>query len=160
MKKVYLLNFLLVFFLLFTFFASNKNAFACDGSCGNKCTGTCYDCPQCLPIPTYNPPSQGINNPILPSRVNDYGATFLQKAITLVIELLFVGGIIIFFIMLLSGGVRWIASGGDKTHLEGAKGQITHALIGLVVLFSAFAIIKLIGALFGIDLLKLSLPTL
>jgi len=88
------------------------------------------------------------------------GRSFFPKGVNLGIGPFFIGGAIIFFIMLLSGGIRWIASGGDKTRLEGARGQITHALIGLVILLSAFAIIKLIGTLFGVDLLNLSLPTL
>jgi hypothetical protein len=44
--------------------------------------------------------------------------------------------------------------------LEGARGTITSALIGLVILFAAFAIIKLIQTFFGISILNFTLPTL
>ncbi|MBI3443297.1 hypothetical protein HY008_01370 [Candidatus Woesebacteria bacterium] len=66
---------------------------------------------------------------------------------------------VIFFFMLIIGGIKWITSGGDKAQTESARSQITAALIGLVVVFSAWAIITLINAFFGIDLFSLNLPS-
>lgn len=62
--------------------------------------------------------------------------------------------------MLLLGAITWIGSGGDKAAIEGARGRITQALIGIVVLFSVFAIIKLIEGLFGIKILTLDIGPL
>jgi hypothetical protein len=76
------------------------------------------------------------------------------------IGLIFVAGAIIFFFMLLISGIQWITSGGDKTAVEGAKGRLTQALIGIVVLFSAFAIIKLVQGLFGINILSIDIGPL
>ena len=59
---------------------------------------------------------------------------------------------VIFFFMLVVGGIRWIASGGDKGATEAARGQITAALIGLVIVFAAWAIARIIGTFFGVDL--------
>ena len=61
-----------------------------------------------------------------------------------------------FFFMLLIGGIKWIMSGGDKGKTEEARNQITAALVGLVIVFSAWAIAQLTKALFGIDILNLS----
>jgi len=103
----------------------------------------------------------GIYNPVLPKSLSDTsGPTFLQNVLQLGIRLFFVAGAIVFFFMLLIGGIKWISAGGDKARLEGAQKQITHALVGLAILLSTFAIIGLIGYLFGIDLLKITLPTL
>ena len=44
---------------------------------------------------------------------------------------------IVFFFMLVVGGIKWIMSGGDKASTEGARNQITAALVGLVIVFSA-----------------------
>lgn len=57
---------------------------------------------------------------------------------------------LIFFFMLIFGGIKWILSGGDKGKTESARNQITAALIGLVIVFSAWAIITLLGTIFGI----------
>ena len=67
---------------------------------------------------------------------------------------------IIFFFILVIGGLKWITSGGDEKKVAAARAQITNALIGLVIVFAAWAIMKLIGSVFGIDILgNLVIPT-
>ncbi len=67
---------------------------------------------------------------------------------------------LIFFFILVLGGLKWITSGGDEKKVAAARGQITNALIGLVIVFAAWAIMKLIGTVFGIDILgNLAIPT-
>jgi hypothetical protein len=66
---------------------------------------------------------------------------------------------IVFFFILVIGGIRWIASGGDKAATEGARNQITAALIGLVIVFAAWAIVALINTFFGIDIFSLTIPS-
>lgn len=80
-------------------------------------------------------------------------SVIISSLITLV---LVVAGIAFFF-MLVIGGVRWIVSGGDKGATEAARSQITAALVGLVIVFSAWAIIQIIGAVFGVNLLNIDL---
>lgn len=60
---------------------------------------------------------------------------------------------VVFFFMLIIGGIKWIMSGGDKQNTESARNQITAALIGLIIVFSAWAIMNLLGTVFGIELL-------
>ncbi len=72
------------------------------------------------------------------------------------ISIVMVIAAVLFFFMLVIGGIRWITSGGDKGQTEGARNQITAALVGLVIVFSAWAIIKLIGTFFGVNLLNLT----
>lgn len=67
---------------------------------------------------------------------------------------------VIFFFVLVFGGIQWIVSGGDKTGAETARKRITAALVGLVIVFVAFAISMLIKALFGFDMINLTIPTL
>ncbi|WKZ25368.1 MAG: hypothetical protein QY322_03170 [bacterium] len=71
---------------------------------------------------------------------------------------LVVAGLAFFFILVI-GGIKWILSGGDKAHTEGARNQITAALVGLVIVFSAWAIIQLIDTFFGVNLMKLTIPS-
>jgi len=75
------------------------------------------------------------------------------------LSLILVIAALAFFFILVIGGIKWILSGGDKTHTEGARNQITAALVGLVIVFSAWAIVKLIDTFFGINILQLDLPT-
>ena len=66
---------------------------------------------------------------------------------------------IVFFFILVIGGIRWIASGGDKAQTEAARNQITAALVGLVIVFAAWAIVALINVFFKIDIFSLAIPT-
>lgn len=63
------------------------------------------------------------------------------------------------FAFLVIGGIRWITSGGDKEATAKAQSTITAALIGLVIVFAAWAIIKLIETFFGVQILTLTIPT-
>lgn len=64
------------------------------------------------------------------------------------------------FVFLIIGGIKWITSGGDKEGTSQAQSTITSALIGLVVVFAAWAIMKLIETFFGIEILTLTIPTI
>ena len=90
------------------------------------------------------------------------GAMFIGNFISLLISILLIVGAIVFLFMLLMGGIQWMTSGGDKAGVEAARGRITHALIGLLILFSAWAIIQLIEAFLGITILSgpIELPSL
>ena len=67
---------------------------------------------------------------------------------------------LVFFFILVIGGLKWITSGGDEKKVATARAQITNALIGLVIVFAAWAIMKLIGTVFGIDIVgTLTIPT-
>ena len=68
---------------------------------------------------------------------------------------------IVFFFILILGGLKWITSNGDEKKLATARTQITNALIGLVIVFASWAILNLIQTLFKIDLLSngLSIPS-
>lgn len=78
------------------------------------------------------------------------------------LKLILVIAAVIFFFILVIGGIKWIMSGGDKANTEGARNQITAALVGLVIVFAAWAIASLIGTFFGIDggIFNLDLPSI
>ncbi len=82
----------------------------------------------------------------------------IANIISAVIILILVVAALVFFFMLVWGGVRYILSGGDKSQTEAARSQITAALIGLVIVFAAWAIINLVSLFFGINLLSLNIP--
>jgi len=65
---------------------------------------------------------------------------------------------LLFFFMLIIGGIRYITSGGDKAKAESARGMITSALIGLVIVFAAWAIVQLVQNFFGINIFSLNIP--
>jgi len=90
------------------------------------------------------------------------GATGLrvENMVSAFVRLILVIAGLAFFFILVIGGIKWILSGGDKAHTEGARNQITAALVGLVIVFSAWAIIGLIKTFFGVDLLNIEIPSI
>lgn len=64
---------------------------------------------------------------------------------------------ILLFIMLVIGGFTFLFSGGDQKKLEKAKGTVTNAIIGLVVLLCSYIILLIIKAFTGVDVTNFKL---
>lgn len=77
--------------------------------------------------------------------------------ITIVITFAIIIAALAFFFMLILGGIKWITSGGDKGKVESARSQITSALIGLVVVFAAWAILSVVENFFHVNLRSFNL---
>jgi hypothetical protein len=75
------------------------------------------------------------------------------ELITYAINIILVLTAVLFFFLLVLGGIKWITSGGDKGQTEAARAQITAAFVGLLIVFSAWAIIEIVGTFFSINLL-------
>lgn len=88
------------------------------------------------------------------------GASFVEVFVPKLIGLLLVFGAIAFFLMFLWGAISWILSGGDKAHVENAKGRITNALIGLILMVAVFAIIGFVEKFFGVNILSIDIGPL
>lgn len=58
---------------------------------------------------------------------------------------------IVLFVMFLIGGFRYLTSGGDAKAAEAARGTLTHAILGLVVLIFAYIIIQFIEVFTGVN---------
>lgn len=102
-----------------------------------------------------------LNNPVLNASFTTHsGVEFLQNIITVGIAFGFITGIVAFFVMLLVGAIGLITSGGDKANVENAKARMRNAIIGIVVLFSIYAIVQLFEVFFGISILSLDISNL
>lgn len=77
----------------------------------------------------------------------------VEKLITGAVSLVLIVVALVFFFILIFGGVRWIMSSGDEKAVAAARSQITNALIGLAIVFAAYAIMNLMSTLFGVKLL-------
>jgi len=102
-----------------------------------------------------------IKNPILGDSLNSLtGQGFLSKVIPTAIGLIYVFGFIFFVFMFLWGAVSYILSGGDKGSVEAAKGRLTNALVGIILLLSTMAIVKIVEVFFGINILSIDIGPL
>lgn len=108
-----------------------------------------------------------ITNPVLPETIGNagtagvtVGGTAVGGIIAGTMGVLFMASFAMAFSYLVFGGIQWITSGGDKASLEAARNKIIHALVGLVVIGSTWAIITLVAQFFGLDFTKLPIPTI
>lgn len=63
---------------------------------------------------------------------------------------------IILFILLIIGGFRYITAGGDPKAVEGAKKTLTYAILGVILVASAFLILRLISQFTGAPVTEFS----
>lgn len=105
--------------------------------------------------------AEPIKNRWLPDNLTSLSGTeFVSRLISVAITVGFTIGAIVFIFQLLTGGLAWMNSGGDKAAVEGAQKKITSAAIGLLVLFSLFVILSIVDSIFGINVMLLEIPTL
>jgi hypothetical protein len=56
---------------------------------------------------------------------------------------------ILALIIILIGGFRWMTSGGNEENVEGAKKTIGAGIIGLIIIFFAYAIVMFVFNVLG-----------
>ncbi|HET7098624.1 MAG TPA: hypothetical protein VFI61_00080 [Patescibacteria group bacterium] len=82
----------------------------------------------------------------MPARISDLQGIF-ERVVSVAIGL---AGIVLFF-LLVSGGFKYITSGGDPKAVDGAKKTISFAILGLVLVLASYLILLLIKAITGVD---------
>ena len=79
--------------------------------------------------------------------------TVYESVIT---SLLALGGIVL-LLMLLTGGFKYLTSGGDPKAVEGAQKTLTYAIGGLVLLAGSFMILNIISQFTGADVINFTI---
>ena len=67
-----------------------------------------------------------------------------------------ISGVALFIVLLISG-FNFLFSGGDQKKLEQARGAMTNAIIGLVVIVIAYLIIQTISKITGVDVTQFNI---
>lgn len=68
----------------------------------------------------------------------------------LIVYLFPVAGLLL-LIYLIYGGYRFLFSGGDPKSIQAAKGIITTALVGFIIVFVSFWIVQIIATMLGLE---------
>lgn len=77
-------------------------------------------------------------------------AQALAQVISVTLGILTICAGLYFIFQVFSGAIQWLGSGGEKQALENAKKRITNAIVGLLLVILSFAIISIIGLVFGL----------
>jgi hypothetical protein len=78
-----------------------------------------------------------------------------EKILSTAISLLFFASFVIALAFLILGGFNWLTSGGDKQKLANARQHVLFAIIGLVIVFVATLVIRILGSFLGTNLLNI-----
>lgn len=109
-------------------------------------------------------PVYAIQNPIIDNsqqwRANP--EAFVNNVISSIVSFFIIIAILYFFANILHAGYLFILSKGDKNQVKEVQEKMSYSFIGIVVVFSVFALLKLLGFIFGItglDTLQLTWPS-
>lgn len=81
-----------------------------------------------------------------PAQLSQLGDVFGN----VVTSLLALGGIVL-FLMLLTGGFKYLTSGGDPKATETAQKTLTYAIGGMILLAGSYLILRIISDFTGAD---------
>lgn len=71
--------------------------------------------------------------------------------VTSLLQIALIVSVILVLFQLITAGINWITSGGDKAKTDTARGKIVAAIIGLVLVIASWAIFLFILQLIGLD---------
>jgi Type IV secretion system pilin len=105
-----------------------------------------------------------ITNPVLVKQnIGDDPKAYINSALQTVISIFFIFGLIYFIYHFIISGYHMISSQGDPKKYEEAQHALLYSLLGIGIIFSVFAILKVVGTIFGIEglgQLEITWPTL
>jgi hypothetical protein len=85
------------------------------------------------------------NEPLIANQFRD-----VKGILGAILNVVFYVGIAMTIIFLIIGGIRYTTSGGDETKIAAARGAVTNAIIGFVVVIGAFTVRFIVENLLGI----------
>lgn len=81
--------------------------------------------------------------------------TNINEIIFSIILLLIAVSGLVFFFMLILGGLKYLSAGGDEKAATSARATLTQAVIGLVIVVAAFVLTQLLFTIFKLPGIKL-----
>jgi len=104
----------------------------------------------------FNGQTLNLNN--LPPEFSNLKYLTIPKIFPPIINLIIVISVVLFLFSFLLGGIKMIISGGNKEKMQEAQRHLINAIIGIIIVFTTWAIISLIEQMFGVSLTTLELP--
>lgn len=92
----------------------------------------------------------GITSPS--TKFQDYNTLLADVVARLLLFAILSAGIF-FLVRLISAGYTYLTSLGDSAKIQSATKEITHALIGLLVILSSYFVIQILQVIFGLKIL-------
>ena len=105
-----------------------------------------------------------LTNPVLPANIGNSSQNTAPATagrwISSLVSVFIVVSAGASLVYLCLGGLGWVLSQGEKGKLEESRNRITHAVLGLVIVASAWAVWVLVGNFLGLTVTSLPFPTI
>jgi len=75
----------------------------------------------------------------------------LGEIVSGLLPYLFAGAGLFLLLYLIFGGFQLMTSGGDPKKMQEAKGKLTNALVGFIIVFVAYWLVQIVGTILGIE---------
>ena len=101
-----------------------------------------------------------IVNPLLPDTKHVTDPQFyFNNVIQAIFTVFFIVAVLYFIWHVIMAGYRLMDARGDTKKLEDSQTDLTNAFIGITIIFSIFALLKVLGTVFGLEgLQELKIP--
>lgn len=80
-----------------------------------------------------------------------FGFKTVGDLISTLVTAVIVAGALAMLIYFVYGGLTWLTAGGDKAKVDSAQKTITNAVIGLIIVITAYALFKLVIGFLGLN---------
>ena len=100
------------------------------------------------------PASSTTNYIVDPPRSSTFNLTTasLGQIISALLPYVFVFAGLLMFLLLVIGGFQYLVAAGDKKGADAARSLMTSAVVGFVIIFSAFWVIKILETVLGLTI--------
>lgn len=101
--------------------------------------------------------AQGIGTITPPAGIPTTGgdpSSFVAGLIRASVSLLIIVSFVAAFIWIILAGLRFITASGDEKSIAQARSQIMWGVVGLVIVITSFAIIRLAETFFGVSIVS------
>ena len=112
----------------------------------------CDTCGWCTAAGT--PAPTGIHNPVVPIFGQGEGTVIIAQLIAQALGTAFIIGGLVLIAMILWSAFEWLTAGSEENKLKSARGRLTNALVGFIILIAFRLILALVADTFEIQWLK------
>ena len=75
----------------------------------------------------------------------------LGEIVSGLLPYLFAGAGLFLLLYLIFGGFQLMTSAGDPKKMQEAKGKLTNAFVGFIIIFIAYWLVQIVGTILGIE---------
>lgn len=99
--------------------------------------------------------AQEFHNPALDPEIGDLsGPEYFDRALPFIFNILILLGIIYFFIKLIVASYNFLTAGHSKNKYEEARDTLIYSFVGIGIILSFYALVRIIGYMFGLENLQ------